>query len=388
MQEAALEVDGWTALELFYSNTQGGSYATTGQRATLGTYTTANSETVYQASNFLYTFTWASGNPAQWFKVVAWNGSQNSSLDDASEFHGGGGTTLATIRQRLLTEIRDGWTVTATGASTTSATITSPRVVRFASSNYFNNWFFHDVTQGAWTQVSASSVSSGTLTLTLSPALGSAVASGDNCELSRRFTPDELNDAINWAAVEAYPAISRVIINTANMTSQQIYQYGVPNDMKSILSVEIESAANAGSTVMATRGHPYTQVPYKILKEGPRQTIEIKRQYSANRRLRMIGLGLVSPMAADADYCEVIDPQINVLIYYAAARLFDSYQADAASTDIARYAQLAQQYHAKADKARTEHGSGRMPKRMWAYEQMNSSAAWQSGIGSWNTSVS
>lgn len=345
-------------------------------------------DTQTAAADFLYTFTWTAGNPAQWFKVVAWNGSNNSSLDDASEFHGGGGTTLATIRQRLITEIRGGWTLPATGGTTTTAMFTSPRATRFSTANYFNTWFLHDVTQSGWTQVSASSLSSGTLTLTLSPALASAVANGDTCELTRRFTPDELNEAINWAAVEAFPSASRVIVNTANMTNQQIYQYAVPNDMKSVLSVEIESAANAGSTVMATRGHPYTQVPFVIIREGVRQTIEIKRQYSANRRLRITGLGLASPMAVNADYCELIDPQLNILVYLAAARLFDSYMADAASTDIARYEQLAQSFHQKADLARRQHASARKAKRMWSPEQMNSSAAWQSGIASYNTSVS
>lgn len=346
------------------------------------------STTATDAASYLYTFTWTSGNPAQWFKVVAWNGTTNSSLDDASEFHGGGGTTMATIRQRLITEIRDGWTLPATGASTTSATFTSPRMTRFTNPNYFTNWFVHDVTNSQWTQASASSLAGGTWTLTLSPALGTAVANGDTCEVTRRFTPDELQEAINWAVVEAYPSASRLMINTANMTSQQIYQYAVPNDMKSVLSVEIESAANAGSTVMATRGHPYTQVPFMILRDGVRQTIEIKRQYSANRRLRIVGLGLASPMVSDNDYCELIDPQLNILVYLAAARLFDTYMADAASTDIARYEQLAQSFHQKADIAKREHASARKAKRMWAYEQMNSSAAWQSGIASWNTSVS
>ncbi len=347
---------------------------------------TLGSDTSSAAADYLYQFVWTSGNPAQWFKVVAWNGSNNSSLDDASEFHGGGGTTLATIRERLITETRDGWTVTATGASTTSATFTSPRVTRFSTASYFNNWFMNDVTNSKWSQVSASSLSAGTLTLTLSPALGTAVASGDTCELTRRFTPDELNEAINWSVTEAYPTISREIINTANMTNQQIYQYAVPNDMKSVLSIEIESAANAGSTVMATRGHPYTQVPFTILREGPRLTIELKRQYSANRRLRIKGIGLASPMASDADYCEVVDPQINVLVYLAAARLFDTYIADSASTDIARYEQIAQSYHQKADKAKAEHASGRSAKRMWSPEQVSGSAAWQSGIGSWSAS--
>jgi hypothetical protein len=47
---------------------------------------------------YIATFEYAAGNPSQWFKVRAYNGSSYSPLSDASPSHGGGGTTLSQLR--------------------------------------------------------------------------------------------------------------------------------------------------------------------------------------------------------------------------------------------------------------------------------------------------
>lgn len=141
--------------------------------------------------------------------MLVFDGSNYSHVSDAAPFHGGGGTTLAVICQRLGKEIHDVGTLT-TSTTTTSAAFTTGDVTRFPD-DYFNQHFFHNTTRSAWTQVTDWVQSTKIATV---PAITSQV-SGDSVELTARFTPDEYRDAINWAIQFAYPFLSRTIVSTA-----------------------------------------------------------------------------------------------------------------------------------------------------------------------------
>ena len=204
VQLAQLMADGWTHIELFYSNTPEGPYATTSEREPLA------------LGQYEYTLVYPAGNPGQSFVILLWDGTANSREQDSRRFPGGGGTTLARLRQltgRMLHDMVEG-TTTGSG-STTSAVCAQIAVTRFDDS-HFMNWFFNRVTgTQEWTQVTASAKSTGTLTL--SPAIAS-VGSGVGFELTRRWTPPEYREALNWAITAAYPTLSRQVVNTSLRT--------------------------------------------------------------------------------------------------------------------------------------------------------------------------
>lgn len=315
--------------------------------------------------DYVATFEYAAGNPSQWFKVLAYNGSDYSALSDSAPFHGGGGTTLAHLRQQLGREMRDLRTGTLTsGTNTTTAVFSNIDVTRFQDS-YFNNWFIHNTTRGAWSQITSWTKS--TATAVLSPAIADQ-ATGDTVELTRRFTPLEYREALNHAIAACYPILNRTIVNTSLQTALNTYQFAVPQDIKSVSSVEIESSAFASSTTDVTRGHPWTDVPFRIIRNGLRQTIELESPLVANRRLRVIGTGPLSQLYNDSDYVEEIDPQLDILIFAAARYLYASLTNDSATSDIDRYRQLADYYMSKYMEKRGAYGQSRPAKRMWSPE--------------------
>lgn len=357
IQLAQLIADGWTHLTLWYANTPDGSYANASATVSPATLALMSSGEDYEA-----TLTYSAGSPAQWFKVLVFDGSNYSHVSDAAPFHGGGGTTLAVIRQRLGKEIRDMRVGTlTTSTTTTSAVFATGDVTRFTD-DYFNQHFFHNTTRGAWTQVTDWVQSTKTATV---PAITSQ-ASGDSVELTARFTPDEYRDAINWAIQFAYPFLSRTIVSTALRTATNIYQFDVPHDIKSVSSLEIESSMYSSSTVAATRGHPWRDVPFKIIRDGLRQKIELESFYAPDLRLRLIGTGPLSQLYNDSDYVEEIGPQVDLIVYYAAHHLYTGLTNDAASTDIDRYKQLADHYWTLAERCKPQHSQPRPAKRMWS----------------------
>jgi hypothetical protein len=262
--------------------------------------------------------------------------------------------------------------VVTLGASTTSssAVFTSAEMTRYADS-YFNNWFLNNTTVGDWSQGVVWTQSTGALTL--SPSITSQ-ASGDSVELTRRFTPTEYNDAINYAISACYPILNKTIVNTGIQTVLNTYQYDVPQDIKSVSSVEIESPNFSTSTSDATRGFPWTDVPFRIIRNGLRQKIELEASFPASRRFRIIGTGPLSQLHGDSEYVEEIDPQLDILIFAAAHHLYSGLPNEAASSDIDRYKQLADYYWGKYLEKRDQYGQSRPAKRMWSPETRSSHA--------------
>ena len=360
VQVAELIADSWTTLTLWYSNTPDGVYtnsAASPTPATLAALSTALDTTPATATSFAY----SAGSPALWFKVLAYDGSGYSALSDASPFPGGGGTTLTALRQQLGDEIRDMRIGTCTtSTSTTQFVTTTGDLIRFQD-NYFNRWYLHNTTQHLWAPVTLWTQSTGIGT---NPTI-TGQATGDNIELTRRFTPDEYRKAINYAISASYPVLSKTIVNTSIVTSTNLYEYAVPHDIKSVSSVEVESAFMSTSTVMATRGHPWEHIPYRIIRDGLRQKIEFEEQPAVSRRLRVIGTGPLSQLYNDTDYVEEIDPQLDILIYFAAFHLYRGLPNEGAGSDIDRYKELAEHYWNLARNLKDSYMQSRPAKRMW-----------------------
>lgn len=368
--------DGYTTLTLWYSNTPDGVYADSASTPSPTTLALMSSTEVYSA-----TFTYSSGNSAQWFKLRPYNGSTYADLSESAPFHGGGGTTLATLRQKLGAEIRDirlGTLTTST--STTSAITGSPELFRFPA-NYFVNKILNNTTRSAWATITAHTKGASTSTLTNSPAITSQ-ATGDSVEITGRFTPAEYRDAINWGIQASWPILVKNIVNTSILTVNQQYQYDVPQDIKNVHNVEVESQLNQTSTDQGVRGFPWTDVPFKLIPDGLRKKLEFERWFVPDLRFRITGTGPLSQLYNDSDFVEVIEPQTNLILYYAAFRLYSSYANDAASSDVERYTTLATHYMGLADKLKESFFTARPAKRGWSAETRGGKGQTPSQFGS------
>jgi len=235
-------------------------------------------------------------------------------------------------------------------------------LTRFADS-FFNSWFLNDTTQKLWAPIGTWTNSTATATVPL--GITGAV-SGDSVELTRRFTPDEYRKALNWAIVSAYPVLNKTIVNTSVETQVTFYRYEVPQDIISVSSVEIESGAFISNTDSHIRGMPWKQVPFRITKDGLYRTIELGSYLTPGRRLRIIGTGPMSQLYNDSDFIEEIEPQLDLLVYFAAYRLYRTLVNDSASSDIDRYAQLADHYMQRAQMLKDSYMQSRPAKRMWS----------------------
>lgn len=377
---ADLVADGYTTLTLWYANGPSGAYANT---AAVPTPTTLAAMQVAPGT-WTATFSYAAGNAAQWFKVRAFNGATYSDLPESSPFHGGGGTTLAALRQKLGREIRDmRIAVATTGTTGTSLVTATPDVYRFQSS-FFDGWLANNPTRLLWSPVTVSTKGAGTTTITLDPAITGQVTT-DSVELTRRFTPEEYRDAINWAIQASWPILVKNIVSTDIYTANQVHQYDVPHDIKNVHSVELESWANNNSTSSTVRGFPWTPVPFLVVRDGLRQKIEFAQWYTPDLRLRVIGTGPLSQLYNDSDYVEEIEPQTDLIVYAAAFHLYRGLPNDAASTDIDRYAQLAEHYWKLQLSLRGSYAQGRPAKQGWSAEARGSRLG-SGAMGSFNGS--
>lgn len=346
--------DGQTHVELFYANTPDGVYTTSAVRVAL------------VAATYEYEFTYSGGNPSQWFKVVYWNGLANSSLKEAPPFHGGGGTTLVALRRKLGRRLRDlEWGVTTANGSTTSAICAEVRIARYRD-DHFNNWLFNRLTgTPEWTVVT--DWATATDTFTLAPAIAS-VGSGVEFEVTRRWTPEEYRDALNWAIVASFPILSRAIITTSVLTEADTYQYTIPAHIRFPASVEVESNNNLTGATQDVRGFPWKAAPHRIIHDGLQQIVEFDVKPTASRRLRITGTGALSQLYSDDDYVEVVEPQTELLIALAANYLYRLLPNDAASSDIDRYQQLADYYMAVYTKDKDAFATARAPRQHWSAE--------------------
>ena len=364
LQLTALIAAGWKTLTLWYANSPDGVYANTNVTPSDPSTSTSTLATLNTYGlPYVTTFAYSAGNPAQWFKVVPYNGAAYAALNDSNPFQGGGGTTLQVLRQHLGDEIRDMRIGTlTTGTTSTSAVLAGTDLTRFADS-FFNSWFLNDTTQKLWAPIGTWTNSTATATVPL--GITGAV-SGDSVELTRRFTPDEYRKALNWAIVSAYPVLNKTIVNTSIETQVTFYRYEVPQDIISVSSVEIESGAFISNTDSHIRGMPWKQVPFRITKDGLYRTIELGSYLTPGRRLRIIGTGPMSQLYNDSDFIEEIEPQLDLLVYFAAYRLYRTLVNDSASSDIDRYAQLADHYMQRAQMLKDSYAQSRPAKRMWS----------------------
>lgn len=358
--------DSWTHLTLWYANTPDGVYANSSATVSPTTLALMSSGTDYEA-----TFTYAGGNAGMWFKVRLYNGSTYSDINDSTPFHGGGGTTFGALRQGLGTMLNDMVIATTTSiGNTTTANISDLKVIRWPD-DYFIDFFFHATALGDKSIVTDSAKTGGVITV--SPAVTS-IASGVAVELTRRFTPEDYRDAINWAIAAAYPKLNRTVTVTSLRTAEDIYQIQVPQDIRVVKKVEIETDSSGLTTPLTAteRGHPWREIPYSLIPDGLVQFIEFKNQLPydpAARRLRVTGEGLLSRVYNDSDMVEIVEPQSTLLLFLAAHHLYTLPPQSSAASDREFYEAQAKYFANMYEGYKNQYASGRAPRKVWGHDQ-------------------
>lgn len=359
LQLGVLIDEGWSALTLWVANSPDGVYTNAGVASVPATLSAAADD-----EDYTFTFEYGAGNDAQWYKVRAYDGSSNYSDINASKpFHGGGGTTLTVLRQKLGEMVNDMMVTTTTSSGSTTSAVAATREAKRRADGYFVGKYLHDTAQGDWSIVSAFTNSTGTFTL--DPALPSAVADEAAIEVSTRWTPDEYRDAINWAVAASFPELGRPAVNTGLRTVSNQYVYQVPADILRVSRVEIASQTNLTSTDPAVHGQPWQNFPFRRHKDGLRRFIELKRNPPDGRRLRIIGEAQLSRVYSDSDYVEMVDPQVDLLLYHAAYYLYNKLANTAPSSDVDRYREMAQHFLGLYEAKKGQYSSGRPAIMIW-----------------------
>lgn len=370
LQLLDLQDQGYTTLALYYSNSPEGPYVNSNVTPSPATLADAVTALV----PYIFEFAFGSGNASQWFKIVATDGATTSSLSDSQAFHGGGGTNLQTIRQRIgkLTHTMLIGETTSAGAGDGSTAIADYAKFRRYRDDYFggqadaDGWIFNRLDTDEWTIINNWTQSSGTFNFSI--PYSTAVGDGTTFEIMARWTPDEYRDAINWAIVNSYPVLSKPIIDTGMLTEEDIFEYPIPNSMKILNKVEIESTSFSDSEDTRTRGMPFREIAYYEIDDGLNRKIGFKRELDDGRRIRLTGTTMLSQVYNDSDFVEVIDPQVDIIVYLAAHRLYALLANTDASTDVQRFNEQAMYFRGLYEEAKRAKSSRRKPRKLWGHD--------------------
>lgn len=350
---------GYTSLRLWVASSPDGAYAVASGAACSPT-TLAGAVT---ATDYTFTFTYSSGNAAQWYKVVPYDGANDAPLSDSKPFHGGGGTTLAVLKAKLGKLLGDYRESTTTGAGSTTSFVCDDVNVAREQDGFYVGWTFVNASNDEWSPITAwdRSTKTGTLEFTLT-----SVGDSTSIQLFKRWDPGAYRDAINMAIAELYPILNQKIDYRGLLTADDTFEFTLPGNIREVSSVYVESALNSDSTAEATRGYPYRKIPFKVRQDGLLQRLEFDvdpfdETGQTARRIRILGEGPVSQLYNDSDYVELVEPQTNLILYLAASMLYTYMISGAASSDIDRYDTLSKWWWGKYAKYEGQFGSERLP---------------------------
>lgn len=353
-----LIADGFTSLTLWYADEPDGTFADSSVTSDPSTLAAAADDEAYT-----FTFSFTAGTPTQWFKIRAKQGVTYSDAFLSSAFQGGAGVSLKYLRRRLGYMLGDMAVFSTTSAGTTTTAVSNRFALTRRADSYFVNKYLYRVATAEEGLISASTQGG---TLTFAPAHALLVGSGAEVEVTGRWTREDYIRAINWACVEAYPILSRPIMNTGFLTIDDAHTYAVPHDILKLNSVEIESRANGSSTDATVRGQPWIQLPHKLVSEGLQQRFELDSSEYEDRRMRLTGIGFLSQMSSDDDSTECQLHNAELLLNLAAHRLYQLLASAAASSDRDFYLAQAAYYLAAYERKRGAHRTMRPPGRMWS----------------------
>lgn len=358
--------DGWTTLTLWSSDLIEGPYSVTSASFDPATLAAAQA-----AGIFVFTIEDSASNPGQWFKVRAYDGANYSDISLAKPFHGGGGTTFTALRRIIgrLTGDMDVFECTESGSTTTA--ISNKLAALREPNGFFASRMAYNPANGESAFVSASTRTTGAsakVTLTLEPSVTSTTSS-TVLELTKRWSREDYRNAINWAVQACYPTLHRAIVNTGLRTGDDLHQLFIPQDIRRVQKIEVESNSNTSSSDGASRGHPFREEPFQVIRDDLVQFAEFKippTSTPGERRVRIRGLGTLSPVYNDSDYTEAIQPEVDLLAAMAGARLWGTLAGEAASSDREFYMNMSKELLAMYGELRKGLARSRPPQKIWS----------------------
>lgn len=234
--------------------------------------------------------------------------------------------TLATTRAEVSRRAQEFLQGTATGGSTSTVIdvngLTSP-------DNYWDESVIL-ITSGTnnGLQRRVQSFTASTSTLTVYSAFTGAVASGSSYELYRRFTPGDIDVAINRALNIAAPDFREKVRAVATATMNTL-QYGFPTGPdfmdKGLVSIEYQTYTAADKATW-----PYQKLSpdqYDILEDADAngttiRTLQLRFNPETNRLIRFVYDGPLGSVATGTDRIRLDRPELEWLYTQSVAELW------------------------------------------------------------------
>ena len=221
-------------------------------------------------------------------------------------------TTLSTLRQKLGLVMR---TYRATGACTSGTTLTVVDSSRDEEDDYWNKGWVtvkdvsNTVTETKETrEISDFTTAAGTMTVL--QAFSFTVAASDTYEIHKKFSVDELNEAINEAIRRTRDKIFSKTYAT-DTTVASTYSYAMASTTGEVYAVELQADSSIST-------YPYYHLlKWRPLWSGSTQTIQLDTAVDTGYTLRFHYLSPKDELTSDTSTTDIATDYL-----YAAARAY------------------------------------------------------------------
>lgn len=215
---------------------------------------------------------------------------------------------------RLLTIYRS--STLEAGGSTTQF-VCMPLTDVYGVDSALNGASVYDVAAAEWRRVTAWIASTGTGTV--NRAYTNSQAAARVIEVYEQFTPQDLDDALRMACVEAYPYITALVVDSTTLTViANTYEYAVPAtilDLDRMRGGHVEWQVNTAITTF-----PYAEFSHwSVRTNGATRTLVLDDIYGKTaRKIRLTGWGIQSFPSTDATSIALDDDSLQLLAFKAA----------------------------------------------------------------------
>lgn len=161
----------------------------------------------------------------------------------------------------------------------------------------------------------------------VSRAYASTIASAEVMHLYKRFSPNEIDEALRRALIESYPYIASVIVDTSITMSDDTFEETIPStilDLERMLGGIVQVEVD---TSLAT--YPYVDMVKWTTREqasaaGEGLTLLIHpSEHLSGRKLRLIGLGAVTYPASEAATLPLPEMSLQLLALMTISKLYE-----------------------------------------------------------------
>lgn len=224
--------------------------------------------------------------------------------------------TKAAFRRRLGRLLRILNTGTTTSDGTTLSFVALTLTDFFPSDDNLKGAFVYDVTGAEWRVVREWVGDTGTAVV--NRAYTAPQLTGRALEVYSQFSPQELDESLQQALVEAYPYITTRVMDTSLTVIANQYNYAVPSTIRDLERMRGGRVQWQQNTAIAT--FPYADFEHwEVLESGSTKTLVIPGiSGKTNRTIRLIGWGIQSYPATDAVSIDLEDDSLQLLAYKAA----------------------------------------------------------------------